>query len=109
MLTRANIAYNLYKSPHLLEKDYNGTKVVYHFSSELYRSKFLTKVNNNRETISKSLYNRFGFNIDVDILADFKLYTTIEKRGFLLSVNGVYAECQNNITLDGQKPIIKSF
>lgn len=108
MLTRANIAYNLHNSPHLLEKDYKGVKVIYHFSSELYRAKFLSRVNENRDTINKSLYNRFGYNLELDILADFKLYSTIEKRGFLISINGVYAECQNHIILDGLMPIIRS-
>lgn len=108
-LTRAGVSYNLHKSPHLLEMDYEETKVIFHFSSATYRIKFLSRSGENRRAINTSLSNRFGFNVKADLLADLKLYSTIEKRGFLISVNGEFAECQNNIILDGQKPTIRSF
>lgn len=107
-LTRAGVSYNLHKSPHLLEMDYEGTKVVFHFSSQTYRIKFNSRCGENRGAINHSLSKRFGFDVKADVLADLKLYATIEKRGFLISIDGVFAECQNNITLDGLKPIIKS-
>lgn len=100
-LTRAGVSYNLHKSPHLLEMDYQEAKVIFHFSSQTYRIKFLSRLGENRESINTSLSNRFGFNVKADILADLKLYSTIEKRGFLISINGEFAECQNDIILDG--------
>lgn len=107
-LTRAGVSYNLYKSPHLLEMEYEGVKVVYHFSSQTYRIKFLSRCGEHRRSINHSLTNRFGFDVKADVLADLKLYATIEKRGFLISINGEFAECQNNIKLDGLKMIHKS-
>lgn len=108
MLTRANIAYNLYKSPHLLEMEYEGQKVIYHFSSELYKVKFEARKEAHRENITESLTNRFGFTIKSDLIADLRLYSSIEKRGYLISVDGEYQECQNDIILDGLKMTVKS-
>ena len=88
MLSRNNIAYNLYKSPHLLRVNYEGQEVIYHFSSELYRTKFEARQVVNRHKIEESLYNRFGFTIIPNAIADIRLYSSIEKRGFLISVNG---------------------
>lgn len=105
MLTRAKIAYNLHISPHILEMDYAGQKVIYHFSSELYKVKFLSKCTEHRESIKDSLSKRFGCIVKVDILADLRLYSTIEKRGFLITVDGDEYECQNDIILDGMKVI----
>ncbi len=103
MLTRANVAYNLKMTPHLLGVEYGGQKIVYHFSSELYKKKFESRMNEHRTTIMESLSNRFGFLINSDLIADLRLYSSIEKRGYLISVDGEFVECQNNITLDGLK------
>lgn len=103
MLTRAKISYNLHKTPHTLKVEYDDKEITYHFSSELYRNKFYSRVVENREYINKSLYNRFGINIEFDKLADLKLYSSIEKRGFLVSSDGEFAECLNDIILDGLK------
>ena len=102
MLTRANIAYNLEKTPHKLSINYEGVEVVYHFSSNQYLTKFETRRDDNRNSIEESLFKRFGFAIKLDILADLKLYSSLEKRGFLISVNGEY-KWQNTIILDGLK------
>lgn len=102
MLSRNNIAYNLYKTPHLLAVGYEDQNVIYHFSSELYMNKFVQRLDENRDSIKKSLSGRFGFSINCDSIADLRLYSSIEKRGFLISVNGEYVECLNNIILSGQ-------
>lgn len=107
MLTRANIAYNLRTSPHTLEMEYGVQKVIYHFSSSLYRVKFLSRYGEHRRTIENSLSNRFGFTIDSELIADLRLYSSIEKRGYLISINGEYVECQENIILDGMKMTLK--
>lgn len=109
MLTRAGVSYNLHKSPHLLEMDYEGgTKVIYHFSSATYRIKFLSRCGENRRAINSSLSKRFNFDIKSDMLADLRLYTSIEKRGFLISIDGEFAECQNSIKLNGMKISFKN-
>lgn len=100
-LTRSNIAYDLTISPHSSVVDYGGEKIEFVFSSALYKSKFEEKRNEHRAAISESLSKRFGVPTRQDLLADFKLYTTIEKRGFLLRKNEVEITWQSGITLDG--------
>lgn len=104
-LTRSNVAYDLNISPHIEEIEYEDFTIKYVFSSNLYRIKFLSKLGENRGIINRSLSNRFGFNIKTDLIADLKLYTTIEKRGFLIFKDGVKIECRENITLDGLRMI----
>ena len=113
-LTRNGIAYDLRKAPedytikaNYYDYDYDN-EVKYVFSSELYKNKFLERCFQNREKINESLTNRFGIRIKNDILADLKLYQSIEKRGFLIFYNGVAVECPENITLDGSNMIVKS-
>ena len=107
-LTRSNIAYDFNISPHKLEVTYSDEVITYVFSSELYRQKFIDKVADHRQKISESLTNRFGFTIENNKLADLKLYTTIEKRGFLLYKGQVKVECLSSITLDGNHLIMQS-
>jgi hypothetical protein len=103
MLTRSNVAYDLNISPHKHTVDYGDFTIMYVFSSDLYKRKFIEKIEEHRKTISDSLSNRFGFMIVLNKLADIKLYTTIEKRGFLLyNSKGEKLECQSNIILDGE-------
>ncbi len=106
-LTRANVAYNLHTSPHLVEVEYGGHKVTYHFSSELYTHKFRERVESNREDISTSLSKRFGIIINFELIADLRLYKSIEKRGYLISVDGDKIECQEHIILDGLRMIAR--
>lgn len=100
-LTRSKVAYNLSISPHRESVSYGETILEYVFSSDLYRRKFLEKQKANREEIKTSLSNRFGFTVDIPLIADLRLYSTIEKRGFLLCKDGVEIECRERITLDG--------
>lgn len=108
-LTRSNIAYDLSISPHRLSIDYGENSLEYVFSSKLYKRKFLEKAYDHREQISKSLTKRFGVAVDYPILADIRLYTTIEKRGFLLVQNGVEVQCPDRITLNGERVTLKNF
>ena len=108
-LTRSNIAYDLELSPHRAEMPYCGNQhLTFIFSSELYKNKFLEKRKDNRDYIEQSLKKRFGFTINAEILSDIRLYTTIEKRGFLIVKEGEKIKCLNNLILDGVKVTIKS-
>ena len=108
-LTRSAVAYDLNISPHKLEVPYdNGTTLVFVFSSALYRKNFYERFLDNREQIGASLSKRFGFEIQNDLLADLKLYTTIEKRGFLILKDGVKFVCRESIILDGHKLTMRS-
>ena len=82
---------------------YGDEDITFVFSSELYKSKFAARLQENRESINKSLSNRFGVNIICDKIADLRLYQSIEKRGFLIYKGLVKFECLNDITLNGLK------
>lgn len=101
-LTRGGVAYNLDSSPYRYSVDYPKRCITFVFSSDFYKSSFIQRLNKNRERINQSLSNRFGFKIEQDILCDIKLYTSIEKRGFLIYQNGERFECLNSLTLDGE-------
>lgn len=109
-LTRSKIAYDLSISPHRAVINYGeNSSLAFVFSSNLYKTKFLEKVEENREQISNSLTKRFGVQVNYPILADIRLYTTIEKRGFLLFKNGVEVKCPQQVILDGEIVTLKSY
>ena len=101
-LTRYGVAYDLKKSPYRVEIEYTNDKVVFVFSSKLYSEKFLSKLEGNRAKINSSLSNRFGFEIVNDKLSDIKLYSDIEKRGFLIILGEVELLCLGDIRLIGE-------
>lgn len=107
-LTRSKIAYDLSISPHRISVLYGEKSLEFVFSSDLYRRKFLEKQEAHREQLSNSLTKRFGVTVKSPILSDLKLYTTIEKRGFLLLRNGVEVKCLEQVTLDGENLTLKS-
>lgn len=101
-LSRNNIAYDLTISPHILKVVYGEEILTYVFSSKLYRQKFIDRMINYREHINKVFYNRYKFTINHNIVADINLYSTIEKRGFLIINNrGENIQCLDNLILDG--------
>lgn len=108
MLSRNGITYNLKLSPyeHILKYS-NGENIKYKFSSLLYKEKFIARLKENRETISRSLSKRFGIDMSNEILCDLKLYSSIEKRGFYLETKEGFYSCLNTIKLDGQNKIQK--
>lgn len=107
-LTRSGVAYDLTVSPHKTEVVYSaGDRLEFVFSSELYRDIFERKIEDNREYVNKSLTKRFGYEIEVNKLADIKLYIATEKRGFLILGEEEF-NCLNNIKLNGVKLISKS-
>lgn len=108
-LTRSKIAYDLTISPHRYSITYGENQHVrYIFSSRLYMSKFMERLTSNRIQYSLQLSKRVGVDVNFDILADLKLYKSIEKRGYLLNVNGEDVTCPDQIILDGVKKMSKS-
>lgn len=100
-LTKSGIAYDLNLSPYTFKVSYGENYIVYTFSSELYRDKFREKIQDNRSKINSSLSKRFGYEITNNVLSDVKLYSTVEKRGFLLETEEERFECLSTILLDG--------
>lgn len=107
-LTRSKIAYDLSISPHRLTVTYGENPLTFVFSSALYKTKFLEKMGDHREQISESLSKRFGVKVNQPLVADFRLYTTIEKRGFLLIQDGVECKWPDKVVLDGERVILQS-
>ena len=102
-MSRNNIAYDFRVSPHRLAVPYQDQTLCYVFSSELYKKKFYDRHLENRENINESLTKRFGFRVDMELLCDLKLYSSIEKRGFLIIEERTGNEFiwLDNLTLDG--------
>lgn len=67
----------------------NG-EVTFHFSSYVYRDKFLQTLQQNRERIKRKLaYEITNHYLNVDILADITHYVKTEKRGYYATVKSV--------------------
>lgn len=102
-LTRSGVAYDLKLSPHRRKIEYTeNVSLIFVFSSGLYKTKFEEKLIENRQKINGSLSKRFGFEIRNDVLCDLKLYTSIEKRGFLIEGKKEGFECLSSLKLDGK-------
>lgn len=106
-LTRWGVAHNLEISPYSLIVDYQDETLEYVFSSQQYKDIFYKKFIDNRVKINSSLSNRFGFKIENDKLADLKLYSMTEKRGFLIKGKEEY-KCLDTIELIGVNLIHKN-
>lgn len=103
-LSRGGVANDLRVTPFKKKIIYaSNNYIVYYFSSQLYLDKFIERLEENRDKINYSLSNRFGFKIRNDVLCDIKLYSSIEKRGCLLSNHKEGFECLNSIELDGKR------
>ena len=102
-LTRSNVAHDLNISPHKLTIEYYQQDITFVFSSEYNRNRFCAKLAENRDTINLSISNRFGFEFQNDVLCDIKLYSIVEKRGFLILIDGEKIECLNRVNLHGAK------
>ena len=102
-LTRNGIAYNFYNSPYELKVSYNNNDLLFRFSSANNVNKFKNKLKENRENIKVSLSKRFKINLSLDLVADIKLYNSIETRGFLIIHKDEYFECLEEVEFDGIK------
>lgn len=102
-LTRNGIAHDLSVSPYRHIISYDDEELTLVFSSKLHQQKFIKRMLENRQKISSSLSNRFGFLINTDVLADLTLYISIESRGFLLYAEGEKITCLEDLRLDGDK------
>lgn len=108
ILTRGGVAYDFTVSPFRKIVRYGELhELTFVFSSEKNVERFNSRLEENRKKISESLSKRFGFTIINNKLADIKLYSMIENRGFLIKGKDDY-KCLNIIELDGQNLTIKN-
>lgn len=107
-LSRNGIANDLKVTPFTKKIIYaSNNYLIFCFSSQLYLNKFQERLVENREKINDSLSNRFGFAVENDVLCDIKLYSSIEKRGFLIKNHKEGFECLASIILDGKRATTK--
>lgn len=99
-LTRSGIAYNIEIAPYTLVIDYEDETLEYVFTSQRYKDIFYKKFVDNRIKINESLTKRFGIKIENNKLADIKLYSMTEKRGFWIKGKEDY-RCLDTIELIG--------
>ena len=108
--TRGGIFHNLDKSTFTIKIFYDSDQdwMCFCFSSNMYLEKFKNRLSSNRESISKLLSQRYGFEIINDKLCDIYLYSRIEKRGFLIKHPGGDYKWLSNIRLDGSNLTLKN-
>lgn len=58
--------------------------------------------------ITFKIQNRYKMNINLELLNAIYLYSKIEKRGFLIDIEGVKVSCLDNLKLDGLQVNVKS-
>ena len=100
-LSRNGIAYNFDNSPYQVKMSYENFDLIFRFSSKNNVSKFLNKYLDNRGMINNSLSKRFKINLSFDLIADIKLYTLVESRGFLIIHKDDRFECLEEVEFDG--------
>lgn len=110
VMTRNGIVHDLRKSPHKFIISYKENYfVTFFFSSELYKTKFEERLYEHRQLINSKLSKRFHFAIQNESISDVVLYSTIEKRGFLIksSLDNKEIPCLEKVRLDGKNEIAK--
>ena len=93
--TRNGIYYNLCESEYKLTINH----ITYYFSSSLHRKNFIERYLEQRDILNYAQSRRFKAKLNLSVLADLKTYSNIEKRGFLVEIEGVYYKCLDNINL----------
>lgn len=107
-LTRGGISNNLHETPFTKKVLYAcNNYLIFCFSSQYYLNKFNDNLEDNRNKIHTSLSKRFGYEIKNEVLCDIRLYSSIEKRGFLIKNHKEGFECLESIILDGKRATTK--
>lgn len=101
MQTKNGVVYDLKRSSFI--SSYQN--LMFYFSSATHLTKFEDNILKRIEWLNHSMSKRFHVDIDVSILAVLQLYIQTETRGFLVYdyIDGVFLDCQENITLHGLK------
>ncbi len=83
MITKNGVCYNIKESPFT----YSWRGMVFFFSSEYHRAKFMREVVKREKWLDDSLSKRFKCTVHLPILADIQLYTQVETRGFYIQTD----------------------
>lgn len=101
MITRNGIYNNINDSTYTVCID----NIVYYFSSQLYKRKFLERYKKERDILNLKLSKKYKMTIEANILSDLFLYSHIEKRGFKVETNEEVHQCLQNINLQLERKI----
>lgn len=106
MRTRNGIFYDLSKS--VYKKLVPDTMITFIFSSDLHLTKFEEQYKQHREEFNLKYQARFRVHLNLTVFPDILLYKRIEKRGFLLVNERGQKICQENLTLNGERAMLKN-
>lgn len=83
-LTRSGVCYNLSESPFVSSKE----GWLFYFSSHTHLLKFEREADKRMEWLTDSLSQRFHVLVKANMLALIQLYMQVEKRGFMIVIDG---------------------
>ena len=95
-VTRGGIYHNLLESKYVI----TNNVMTFFFSSEFYRSKFLSDYKLNRKEFNHFFSKKMSktsdktIQLNFDLISDLSLYCQIEKRGFRVLTKGGDMTCQ---------------
>lgn len=103
-MTKAGIEYDLSKTPYREDIKYGFKTISFYFSSDNAKEKFLEELLENRRYLNDSLSNRFKMKFILsDEFCDVQLYKKLERRGFLITIEGVSVRWPGKLVFNGQK------
>lgn len=108
-MTSSGVERDLTVTPYLVDIKYPDKTMVYCFSSMNSKTLFERKIEEHRAEIKESLTNRFRILFSVsDDFCDLDLYRRIERRGFLVKMEGDNITWLGQVEYNGQRVIRKS-
>ena len=104
-ITKSGVCYDMDNTPYVVNQYYRVSDqlISYHLSSVYNQNNFIRRMNEHREKIKDSLTKRFGYEAQNNVIADLQLYQMIEKRGFLIKLDGETIRCLDDLKLDGSQ------
>jgi hypothetical protein len=98
MKTKRGIYYRLFES----EFVHTIGDIRFHFSSKLYRDKFIETYRDYIDLFNQKLNKVYKnqYQIDGNYLALIRYYDRLEKRGFYIVMNGVVITCLEDLVFD---------
>lgn len=98
-ITKYGVCYDIENSPY----EYMWGGILFKFSSEPHRHKFMNNIYKKVGWLNDSLSRRFRVSMDVSELAAIQLYQQVETRGFCIIYNGsMVIKCPEQLVFHGR-------
>lgn len=108
MLTKGGVEKNLNITPFTYNyKLVDGLEFEFCFSSQTYLNKFVENMQTYIDKINHDLQAKYFCSFDMRLLGLLECYRRIEKRGFLVRMNGRKIEWLNTLTFGGESLMLK--